>query len=382
MRRLITAVALVALGAVPLTMFAGPAGAQDSNGYSGGWTDPAPTAQSDGTMLAYLEAASALTGEASHPNGISGVSAVLVPDTNNPPPDGCDASMDQDVAAEQNGNAITFHVDATFPCNLRYQVKATVQANKSPGLTGSKPPPYQLPMVLAVAIPPAPVEHVDATLAVDGDNRSVTLDWPAGAEPDLLGYVVTRTAGGTTSTLGQVDAGDTTKFVDKHPPAGTSSRYAVTAVRNGPDDEVEQVPSDPTTVAVNVPAASTSANQGGGTESGLTTVVTGQPTRGRPDPGSLSSVRARGGSGRPSGPPTTLDTGFQETLPFQPGDPNAGSAPPPSGDDAAVALFDEDTSGSPLSDKHTMQLIAAGLVVLMFASMVLVVTRRAARDAY
>ena len=380
MRRLLAA-ALLTLVAGSFTVFSPSAGAQDSDGYSGGWTDPAPTDTRDDTPVAYLDEVQQLSGTLTREGWtIDDVSFVGVP-TDPRPPEECEADV-PDQTAPGGSSTVTFTFDATFPCNLEYLVRATAHLTRRQTI-GSTTASRSMPLIVAVAIPPAPIEQLDATLEVDGDDRKVTLEWPAGSEPDLLGYVVSRTTEGTTDTLGQVDAGKTTTFVDDAPPDGTTSEYSVTAVRNGPDDEIEQVPSAPTTVAVKVPAASdssTGGSGGGGTEPGLTTIVTGQPERGRPDPGSLSSVRARGG-GPPSGPPTTLDTGFEETLPFQPGEESA-APPPPQGDNAVVALFDEDTSGSPLSDKGTMKLIAAGLVVLVFASMVLVVTRRAARDSY
>lgn len=377
MRRLLAAVGLLVLLTAPF------AHAQDS-GYSGGWRDPAPTDTSDAGMpMAYLSAAKPLTGQVSHPNGISRVSAVLVPDTASPPADGCDATMDP-VTAEQSGTTATFHVTAHFPCNLVYHVKATAQANPN-GPIGSPPPPYQMPIDIAVAIPPAAVSSVEATLTVDGDARSVRLEWPANSEPDLLGYVVMRVTDGHTETLGQVAADARTRYVDDDPPSGKTSRYEVTAIRRGPDSKVKQVPAQPTTVDVEVPSRATDSGGGtsggsGGSESGLTTVVTGQATTGKPNPNLLSSVRARGGSGRPASPPTTFDSGFQETLPFQPGD-QAASAPT-GGDNAVVATFDEGGDTSILSNKPTLTFIAGGLAVLVGAAVLFYVSRRAAVDAY
>jgi hypothetical protein len=379
MRRLLAAVGLLVLLVAPF------AHAQDSNGYSGGWRDPAPTDTSDdGMPMAYLGAAKPLSGQVSHPNGINRVSAVLVPDASNPPADGCDATMDP-VTAEQAGTTVTFHVSAHFPCNLVYHVKATAQANAN-GPIGSPPPPYQMPIDIAVAIPPAAVQSVEATLTSDGDARTVRLEWPANSEPDLLGYVVMRVTDGHTETLGQVAADARTRFVDDDPPSGKTSRYEVTAIRRGPDSKVKQVPSQPTTVEVDVPSRAADGGGGasggsGGGESGLTTVVTGQASTGKPSPDLLSSVRARGGSGRPASPPTTFDSGFQETLPFQPGDQQAAGAPT-GGDNAVVATFDEGGDTSILSNKPTLTFIAGGLAVLVGAAVLFYVSRRAAVDAY
>ena len=382
MRRLLAAAGLLVLLGAPAAF------AQSSNGYSGAWSDPAPSGSNDGTPVAYIDAQQTLTGQVSHPNGISRVDAVIVPDSSHPAPDGCDATLSP-LSADQSGTSVTFHVPAQFPCNLVYHVRASAKANSS-GPISSPPPAYQLPLDVAVAIPPAPVGTVTATVASDGDDRAVGLDWPANSEPDLLGYVVTRSTGSTTKTLGQIDAGDPTRFTDDDPPSGRSSRYEVTAIRRGPDDEVKQVAAAPTTVTVDVPSRRTdSASSGSGSGSGsgasegnLHTVVTGQPTSGRPDPKLLSSVRARGGSGngRPT-PPTTFDSGFQEALPFKAGDPAVVA--PASGSNAAVAVFDEgDGNGGLLNNKPTLTFIAGGLAVLVGAAVIFYVTRRAAIDAY
>src|SRR5207237_7634626 len=166
--------------------------------------------------------------------------------------------------------------------------------------------------------------------------------------------------GKKTQTLGRVSADDATRYVDHDAPPGATSRYDVTAVRNGPDDEVEQVPAtSAASVLVDVPGDRSTAGDGGdGTGSAggdghqIDPQLAGQarPNSGgaRPNAGGLSSVRIRGVQGRPT-PPTTADTGFSETIDY--GD--AKPAPAPVGDDAVVALFDEDPQGSPWSDKGT-----------------------------
>ena len=380
--------ALAAVGLVAVALLAAPlAGAQE--GYTGGWTDPAPSGTREGKPLAYLDAAKVLTGQVSHPNGIRSVSVVLVPDADNPPASGCDAEMDPNVAVEQNGTTAVFRVTATFPCNLVYELRATAQANADSGITSGTPSPYAMPLVLGVAIPPAPVATVDAILEIEDEDRTVTLEWPAGGEPDLLGYVITRTVGDDTETLGQVDVDEERTFTDDDPAVGETNRYDVTAVRNGPDDDVEQVPSAPTGVLVDVPGETEDADEDGeGGEGGgdggedVDPQLAGDATQNdggsRPDPGALSSVRVRGVQGRPS-PPTTADTGFSETIDY--GEVGPEDAVPP-GDNSVVALYEEGTTGSPWSDKETMTFVAGGLAVLSGAGTILTVTRRAARAAY
>jgi hypothetical protein len=287
------------------------------------------------------------------------------------------------ITVEQDGTTVTFHVDPTFPCNLVYQVKATAQARSS-GPIGGKPPAFQMPMAIAVAVPPAPVGTLTATASADGDKRAVHLEWRANSEPDLLGYVIRRTVRGTTADLGQVAVGETLEWDDHNPGSGTSNRYEVIAVRRGPDATVKQVASVPTVVDVEVKSRSASGSGGGSQEGGggLTTVVTGQPVTGKPDSGQLSSVRARGGNGAPSGPPTTFDTGFQGTLPFKTGDQSAAAPRNGSGDPAVVATFDEGGSDSIFGSKAAMTFIAGGLAVLVGAAVLFHVSRRAAADAY
>jgi hypothetical protein len=235
MRRLL---ALLALPVALLLLLGTTARAQDSNGYSGGWTDPAATTTNDnGWPVVYLDGPHTLSGQVSHDNGVTRVTAVLVPDPDNPPAEGCDPSMSP-VTAEQNGNTVTFHVDGTFPCNLVYQVKATAYAAAG-GTFRTTPPPYQMPLAVAMAAPPAPVGTVTATASADGDKRSVKLEWPANSERDLLGYIITRTARDKTVDLGQVAAGDPLELVDDSPASGTTNTYDVIAVRRGPDAKVK-----------------------------------------------------------------------------------------------------------------------------------------------
>lgn len=372
MRRAFAAVALMTVA----ILVAPRADAQD--GYAGGWTDPAPTATREDKPLAYLDEAKLLTGQVSHPNGVRSVSVVLVPDADNPPTDGCDAEMDPNVAVEQNGTTATFRVNATFPCNLVYELRATAQANADTGVTGGTPAPHAMPLLLGVAIPPAPVAVVDAILEIDGDDRTVTLEWPASGEPDLLGYVITRTIGDDTETMGQVGADEERTFTDDDPAVGETNRYDVTAVRDGPDDDVEQVASAPTGVHVDVPADTPADEDGEEADPQLAGDATQNDGGAPPDPGALSSVRVRGVQGQPT-PPTTADTGFSGTIDY--GDVGPEEAVP-SGDNAVVAIYDEGTTGSPWSDRETMTFVAGGLAVLSGAGTILTVTRRAARAAY
>jgi hypothetical protein len=378
---------LLAAGAVAVAVLVSTPMAGAQSGYTGGWTDPAPSATRDDKPLGYLDSDRALSGQVSHPNGISSVTVVLVVDPEDPGADGCAGQVDPQAVVDPSG---AFKVHATFPCNRVYELRATAQANAGTGLGATTPGPYTMPLLVAVAVPPAPVSRVDAELDLDGDHEKVTLAWPEGAEPDLLGYVVSRTTEGETEQLGQVDAGEYTTFVDDDPPTGVTSTYSVTAVRNGPDGDVEQVPAEPTSVDVDVPGERASSDGDGASGSGGS--GSGEPVdpelagsqvqvgeSGRPDAGSLASVRRRSSGARPT-PPTTADTGYSETIDY--GEPGEQAAVLPDGDPSVVAVYDETITGSPWSNKETMSFVAGGLAVLMGAAAVLTVTRRAARAAY
>jgi hypothetical protein len=367
MRRVLAAAGMAVL------LAATSAHAQESGSR---WTDPEPTSDIEGTPLAYLSEPQQLSGVAARDGwNVDSVSFVGVPGDE---PSECKA----DVPTQQGGAQFSF--DASFPCNRTYLVRATAHLSRRATL-GTETDEIRLPLYVAAAIPPAAVDSVKATLSAEGDDRSVRLDWPANDEPDLLGYVVTRTTGEKTTSLGQVDAGDDLELVDDDPPSGTSSAYSVIAVRQGPDSTVKQVPSEPTTVKVDVPSDDVDGQSSGegGTGSGLTTVVTGAPSQGKPDSKLLSSVNARGGNGAPRTPPTTFDSGFQEALPFQPGDDESAAAPPTgTGDPAVVATFDEGGQESLFGSKGAMTFIAGGLAVLVGAAVLFYVSRRAAREAY
>lgn len=360
-----------------------PAGAQD--GYTGGWTDPAPSREQDGKPVAYLDFPRPLVGQVSHPNGIESVNVVLV---SGGAGDGCAAQGEADPnAADGTGQSVTFRFSATFPCNDIYEVRATAHAARGSGLADGTPPPYSMPLLVAVAFPPLPVSEVEAVLTVDGDDRDVVLEWPANDESDLLGYVVARVVDGDRESLGQVDAGDVTEIVDHDPPAGKTATYEVTSVRRGPDEEVPQVSAAPTVVTVDVPPEPDPVDEsdGAGSDDGeppLTSAATAPPqSASEPTPGGLSSVRTRGVAAPPQGPPTTIDTGFGETLPFVAPEPGEVAAPP-TGDPAVVAEFEFDEGGSPLENRETMALIAGGLALFVGALVIVYVTRRAAALQY
>jgi hypothetical protein len=326
MRRLLVSLGLVAAASV-LTL--APAGAHGD--YAGGWSDPAPGARLDGLR--------GISGAVGHAHGIQAVSLNLVVPEDPDAPDEC-APTGGPWAPVNGGGApqVSFTFQVTFPCNIVYRVEAAAQAGSGEGSTfdpDPAPSPFQMPTLIAVAIPPEPVDDVEATLTGTARNPEVEVAWSPGEEPDLKRYVITRDG----EVLGEVYHGEPAVFVDEDPPSGRSI-YEVTAVRSAPggdvaggasgadvnvpepppeeDDEDERDPSsdddgdddssddddgdDDDGDDGDGPSLGSSTGSGGGSQ-----------------PGSIgsSSGPATGG-----GPPTTLDTGFSETLPF--GEPGPG----------------------------------------------------------
>jgi hypothetical protein len=256
------------------------------------------------------------------------------------------------------GGRIDFSFDAPFPCNRRYQVRATVAPSQRPLRQDT---PLVLNLWVAVAIPPPPTTGLTAEV---GDDRSVALRWDATAhEADFQGYEVRRSAGGAFAPIAEVGA-DGVTYVDRAVPAdGGSLRYQVVGLRPGPDAGTTVFadagsPAEVTVAAV--PAASGGSGGGGGAGGGSAIRPAGS--------GPVQSVHRVFTPPRTVRltTPTTADTGFQETLPF-------GQAQS-SGDPAVVRLPADDQSGR----RQTLLLVAGGTVAFSWAMALRLLTRRAA----
>jgi hypothetical protein len=144
-----------------------PAASADSP--SGAWTSPAPAGSVDDIPVAYLEAPQKLAGYAEFDQGVAGVAFTLVKDAATPN-DPCSAASSVPPQSATGGGArVDFAFEASFPCNRRYQVRATAAPAQKPLRRDT---PLVLNLWVAVAIPSAPTSGLTAEL---GGNRNVAL---------------------------------------------------------------------------------------------------------------------------------------------------------------------------------------------------------------
>ena len=368
MRRALLAAALVAAAALTSLV---PAWAHGE--YSGGWTDPAPGSVLDGLR--------GISGSASHVHGIEQVLLQSVVPEDVEAGEECAASGGPWAPVSGGGaQQVSFTFQVVFPCNIVYRVDATAQAGAGEGTRlepDPAPGPFPMQGRIAVAIPAAPVDGLDLRLAGPEDAREVVITWSGGAEPDIQRYVITRDG----EVLGEVAAGDELELVDAAAPPGARSTYEVTAIRSGPKGDVAGQPAD---ASIDVPERPVEGDEGDGAadEDGDDgdDGGSGPPLGSSSGPGGGTGPAPIGTSSRPvsGGPPTTLDTGFSETLPFDPAAPQAEEvAAPPTGDGSVVASFD-DADEPPVLNQETWTFIAAGLALLMGSMVIRHVTRRAA----
>jgi hypothetical protein len=181
----------------------------------------------------------------------------------------------------------------------------------------------------AIVVPPLPPAEVRATQAGEG----VTVSWAKNPEPDVVGYLVQRAE--PSGAFQQISNGvvPATKgvarpsFVD-HPPAG-DWRYNVVALRQGAKkgEGLASNPSAATSVTYTPPTPTTTDGGDGGVGQGPATTAQAQGSNqaiakaGKVDLSNFASLldqraRAAARAARPVEP----DPGFQEALPFQPGD--------------------------------------------------------------
>ena len=374
MRRALLGAAVVAAAA--LTSM-GPAWAHGE--YSGGWTDPAPGEVLDGLR--------GISGSVSHGHGIEQVLLQSVVPEDVDAGDECAASGGPWAPIAGGGaQQVSFTFQVVFPCNIVYRVDATAQAGAGEGSRldpDPAPGPFSMQGRIAVAIPAEAVDGLDLRLAGSDDAPQVVITWSEGTEPDILRYVITRDG----EVIDEVDAGDELEVVDTDPSPGARATYEVTAIRSGPEGDVAGRPAD---ASIDVPDRSVEDDEDeAASDDGDDAGTSDDDGDGDGDSGpALGSSSAPGAGSRPApigtssrpvsgGPPTTLDTGFSETLPFDPEAPQDEVAAPPTGDGSVVASFD-DADEPPVLNQETLTFIAAGLALLMGSMVIRHVTRRAA----
>ena len=205
---------------------------------------------------------------------------------------------------------------SVWPCNGRYLVTAAAQSNQEVA-------PYELTGTLDVAVPPLPVTVASARY--DSDVQAVSIDFEPLTDdelaPDALGYRIERAgpAGddgsyGGYETVGEDLAVDDEPIALDDPEAGGDYRYRIRSLRAGPDGPVLAPAADSAVAEVTTP---------GEPEPTTTTTTAAGGTRAGSRAGGPAAPRSRG---LPALTPTTIDTGFEETLDY--GDGGAGDDQP------------------------------------------------------
>lgn len=322
-----------------------------------------------------------LEGVFEHPNGVASVSLALerseYPEEE---PPCAPTGFGQTVPGAAEGPT-RFSFDVLLPCNGSYLIRANATSRASGVGGGSEVKALRL--ALTMAAPPAPAGPVRAE-ATSGDAPRVGLTWepvpPADRDPDFAGYDIERAIDdGEFEVLASLPDADSDAYIDKRPdPAGGLHRYRVVSLRRAganasagfvaaperaPEAEVFlEPPADETT--------DTTADDGEG--GGSATPSRSAPAVRR----STSGVRRSAGVTAPR-TATTLDTGFGETLPFDPNAQALADPPPePAGDTAVVAQVEGD--GGESTTKQTLALIAGGGAMGMGALLLRRILRQAA----
>lgn len=217
---------------------------------------------------------------------------------------------------DTDGNAFTadlpFAVILDVPCNGRYLVQAEARLNDP------QRPAFTLERSFVLAALPAAVTEVSAKVRPD-ERKAVVRFTPLSPDqldPDAVGYVVERAGPAATGEarfddVGTLGLDDEPRFVDDLAAVEAGSyTYRVRAVRAGADGEVRSSIIDTPTAAIELEGDPTSP-----------TTTSGVDTRGGSIrvPNRATTIRRRSTTTR-QGPPTTLDTGFEESLDYGDGE--------------------------------------------------------------
>jgi hypothetical protein len=366
-RRLAAAAVVAAAALLSLA----PAGLAQS--VRGGWTSPEPRGTYQDTPEGTVTGPQLLVGYAEHVQPVTRVSFVLVEDAAPSVDHPCSAELTAPPQEQLGGSTrVDFAFEASFPCNRRYLVRATPHTSQGPQA------PFNL--WVAVAIPPTDVEGVRATAMNGEEERGVSLRWepdPA-PPPDFEGYEIRRA----------IDDGDYISFAEVEPTAtsfvdrtirraGGRYRYQVFAMRPGPDGSTVYS-SFAEEAEVELPSTRTTDSTVAGEDGGEDTEGTSSSGSGGGSGGTVRhTTRPQATAGGPR-TATTIDSGYQGTLPFQPGEEELEDGeqivPDFPGDRAVVAEFEDDGP----SERDTLLLVAGGSAAFMWAMVLRVVSRRAA----
>lgn len=364
----------LALGALVVAFLAVPAGAHepsvqialeelDGQGVSGTVTEPRELV---------------IHGQATH-DGVPPVERVELSLSAPDLPDGCAVPTYEPVPA---GEASDFRRPLlALNCNGTWTVAATAVTPTDPA-SGHGNTRGVGTTTLLLAVPPADPQDVTASaVGEDGEeNRRVTLTWAPNTETDLTGYRIERAAPDESfKLLVTVGTEAEPSFTDDELAQGGEHRYRVYAQRRGltsaRSDRVTSVGFGSASASVAQPPATTS-----------TTTIDGETTTtSAPGTAITSRPRPRPAPARPR-PRTTIDSGFDESLPFDPSQTTTtaegaleedGQEEPPD-DDAVVALRDVGSDGDETGS--LLVPVAGSLAMLVVAAHVRHLVRRASED--
>ena len=264
------------------------------------------------------------------------------------------------VAEPDDAETVTAVHQAVLPCNGRYTVTAVATTADGGALHDPEPsPPMVLSFATAVPAPPPTGLAVEAG-RVDGDTAA-ELRWapPEPAPPDMVGYFIERSrrADGDFKLIAESVQ---PTFVDGEAAEGGVFHYRVRAMRLGPgDDLVASAATEPAAVDIPPPPTTSTTTTAPADEPAVTGAGSLQAQANLIRPG--TPVLTPGG-----GTVTTIDTGFQETLPFDPSNPNAATTTPTGATDGGLAaesvqLFDDGDG----SDRKAVLAPVAGALALL-----------------
>lgn len=303
--------------------------------------------------------------------------------------DGCNLPV---PATGSGRTPISVTSDLTFNCNGTYNVTAFAVTRDDSAFT-----PHDEASrsgVVQVSMPAPEVTGVNAT--ANGRTISVTWDDMRAVAPDLSGYVVERRIGDGALTRAADLNSSTTTFTDEQLPSDAGeATYLVSSVRPSPSGTQFSAASDtqatPFTAAPPPPPGdgtpgdgttgdgTTPGGPGDGTTPGSTpgdgtAPDTTAPNAAGPDGPSRPGIGVRvprlGLTGtflppllRPSAslsPPTTIDGGFSDRLPYE--DVEPGEEDPVLPDDELASLFTDGNAGRGMAIP-----IATALVLAVWA---------------
>ena len=288
----------------------------------------------------------------------------IVPSTKYVLPDGCgvpDGSTTKYPPGEPGVKyEAPFYKTVKFPCNGSYVLYAL--ACTAPGCDDPKAPQdwHQLKATVHIAAPPGAPKGLEV---VQGKGRAVKVSWNEYTNPELdfAGYSVERAIGD--GRFAYLTRTAETSYTDQAPTSGGTLRYRVRALRSAPGGFAATDPGAAPVASVKVPAVTTTTASGG---SGGTS---GGP--------SITAYRPRTGSSfRPPsiGTPTTLDTGFDELLPYDDDrEPGTRDAVLPADENESASILYEEAGAGVLVP------VASALVLVMWAVHIRYINRLAKR---